>query len=83
MNPRLVCAIEPDMALFAMAVRVLKEHHDLGRKWPLSSTLPNGRSVEAVCDRAAHLYGEIPSDLLGVSHNLAVALRVAEPERKR
>jgi hypothetical protein len=63
-------------------VRVLKEHYDLGRKWPLSYTLPNGRSVEAVCDRAVHLDGEIPSDLLRVLHNLAVALSVAEPARK-
>jgi hypothetical protein len=80
---RVVPAIEPDKALFAMAVRVLKEHYDLGRKWPLSYTLPNGRSVEAVCDRAAHLDGEIPGDLLRVLHNLAVALSLAEPERKR
>jgi hypothetical protein len=82
MTQRVVWAIEPDKALFAMVVRVLKEHHDLGRKWPLSYTLPNGRSVEAVSDRVAHLDGEIPSHLLRVLHNLAVALSVAEPERK-
>ena len=74
---------EPDKALFGMAVRVLKEHHDLGRKWPLSYTLPNGRSIEAVCDRVAHLNGKMPGDLLRVLHTLAVALCVAEPEGKR
>jgi hypothetical protein len=82
MSPRLVCATEPDKALFTMAVHVLKEHHDLGRKWPLSYTLPNGRSIEAVCDRVAHLNDEIPANLLRVLHNLAVALSVAEPARK-
>lgn len=77
-----VGAIDPDKALFTMAVHVLKEHHDLGRKWPLSYTLPNGRSIEAVCDRAAYLNDEIPGDLLQVLHTLAVALSVAKPERK-
>lgn len=75
-------ATDPDKALFATAVQVLKEHHDLGRKWPLSYTLPNGRSVEAVCDRAAYLNDEIPGDLLQVLHTLAVALSIAKPERK-
>lgn len=68
-----------DQALFAMAVHVLKEHHDLGRKWPLSYTLPNGRSIEAVCDRAAHLNDVIPSELLRVLQGLAVALCIAQP----
>ena len=54
-----------DQALFAMAVHVLKEHHDLGRMWPLSYTLPNGRSIEAVCDRAAHLTDMILGALAG------------------
>jgi hypothetical protein len=79
MTRRVVWEIEPDKALFAMAVHVLKEHHDLGRKWPLNYTLPNGRSVEAVCDRVAHLKGEIPSDLLAVLHDLAAALSIAVP----
>ena len=77
-----VWAIEPDKALFAMAVHVLKEHYDLGRKWPLSYTLPNGRSIEAVGDRVAHLNAEIPANLLRVLRNLAAALSIAEPERQ-
>jgi hypothetical protein len=83
MTQRVVWEIEPDKALFAMAVHVLKEHHDLGRKWPLSYTLPNGRSVEAACDRVAHLKGEIPSDLLAVLHNLATALSITVPRTNR
>ena len=72
-----------DQALFAMAVHVLKEHHDLGRMWPLSYTLPNGRSIEAVCDRAAHLIEAIPVELLRVLQGLAVALAIAEPATNR
>jgi hypothetical protein len=75
--------MEPDQSLFAMAVHVLKEHHDLGRMWPLSYTLPNGRSIEAVCDRAIHLNGAIPGDLLRVLQNLAVALSIPEPATNR
>jgi hypothetical protein len=74
---------EADKSLFATAVRLLGEHHDLRRKWPLSYTLPNGRSIEAVCDRVADLDGEIPANLLRMLHNLAVALSVAEPAGKR
>ena len=69
--------------LFAMAVHVLKEHHDLGRMWPLSYTLPNGRSIEAVCDRVAHLKGTIPDEILRVLHSLLIALAIAEPATKR
>ena len=72
-----------DQALFAMAVHVLKEHHDLGRMWPLSYTLPNGRSIEAVCDRATHLIDAIPVELLRVLQGLAVALAIAEPATNR
>ena len=82
MEPPLDASINPDKVLLAMAAHVLKEHHDLGRMWPLSYTLPNGRSIEAVCDRAAHLDGEIPSDLLRVLHTLAMALSIAEPATK-
>jgi hypothetical protein len=82
MAKRIAWAIEQDRALFAMAVGVLKEHYDLGRKWPLDYTLPTGRSIEAVCDRTVDLDGEIPGDLLRVLHYLAVALSVAEPEQK-
>ena len=81
MTERVAGAIQQDRALFAMAVRVLKEHYDLGRKWPLSYTLPTGRSIEALCDRTADLNGEIPEDVLILLHNLAVALSVAEPEK--
>jgi hypothetical protein len=81
MTEGVAAAIQQDQALFAMAVRVLKEHHDLGRKWPLSYTLPTGRSIEALCDRVVDLDGEIPSDVLTVLHHLAVALSVAEPEK--
>ena len=70
-----------DRALFAMAVHVLKEHHDLGRMWPLSYTMPNGRSIEAVCDRATHLSDTIPGELLRVLQGLAVALSIAEPAK--
>ena len=73
----------PDNALFEMVVHVLKEHHDLARMWPLSYTLPNGRSIEAVCDRAAHLNDLIPGELLRVLQGLAVALGIAEPTTKR
>jgi hypothetical protein len=73
---------EPDQVLFAMAVHVLKEHHDLGRMWPLSYTLPNGRSIEAVCDRVAHLNGTIPGEILRVLHDLSKALAIAEPATK-
>ena len=82
MTQRAGWPIEPDEALFAMAVRVLQEHYDLGRMWPLHYTVPNGRSIEAVCDRVAHLDGTIPSNLLRVLHNLAAALAVAEPTTK-
>jgi hypothetical protein len=82
MTKRIAWATEQDKALFALAVRVLKEHYDLGRKWPLNYTLPTGRSIEAVCDRAVDLDGEIPADLLRVLHDLAVALSVGEPLRK-
>jgi hypothetical protein len=80
MTKRIAWATEQDKALFALAVRVLKEHHDLGRKWPLNYTLPTGRSIEAVCDRAVDLDGQIPDDLLRVLHDLAVALSIAEWE---
>src|SRR5579863_6281609 len=73
----------PDQVLFAMAVHVLKEHHDLGRMWPLSYTLPNGRSIEAVCDRAAHLTDMIPGELLHVLQGLAIALSIAEAATTR
>jgi hypothetical protein len=73
---------ESDQVLFAMAVYVLKEHHDLGRMWPLSYTLPNGRSIEAVCDRVAHLKGTIPGEIVRVLHSLLRALAIAEPATK-
>jgi hypothetical protein len=61
---------ESDQTLFAMAVYVLREHHDLGRLWPLSYTLPNGRSIEAVCDRVSHLNDTMPDEILRVLHKL-------------
>ena len=74
---------ESDQTLFAMAVYVLREHHELGRLWPLSYTLPNGRSIEAVCDRVAHLNDAIPDEILGVLHQLLMALAIAEPATTR
>jgi hypothetical protein len=65
-----------------MAVRILKEHLDLGRKWPPSYTLPTGRSIESLCDRAADLPGEIPADLLPLLRGLTTALSVAEPNTR-
>jgi hypothetical protein len=82
MIERVAWATEQGKALFAMAVGVLKEHYDLRRKWPLDYTLPTGRSIEAVCYRAVDLDGEIPDNILRMLHYLAVALSVAEPERK-
>jgi len=73
----------PDQVLFAMAVHVLKEHHDLGRMWPLSYTLPNGRSIEAVCDRVAHLDTAIPPELLHVLHDLLKAVAIPVPVTER
>ena len=73
---------EQDKALFALAVGVLKEHYDLGRKWPLDYTLPTGRSIEAVCDRAADLPGEIPDEILRQLRGLITALSVTEPKTK-
>jgi len=74
---------ESDQTLFAMAVYVLREHHELGRLWPLSYTLPSGRSIEAVCDRVAHLNDTLPDEILGVLHQLLMALAIAEPATTR
>jgi hypothetical protein len=68
-----------DEAMFATAVEVLKSHFDLGRKWPLSYTLPTGRSIESLCDRAAYLPGDVPLDLLPMLNYLARALGIVEP----
>jgi hypothetical protein len=69
---------EQDKAQFAIAVRRLKQVYDAGETVPLHFTLPTGRSIESLCDRVAHLPGELPSDLLNVLHDLALAMSVPQ-----
>jgi len=69
---------EQDKAQFAISVRRLKQVNDAGEMVPLHFTLPTGRSIESLCDRVAHLPGELPSDLLNVLHDLALAVSVPQ-----
>ena len=70
---------EQDRLLFADAVRILKEHVDLGRRWPLYYTLPTGRSIESLSDRIVHLPGKIPDDLIPPLRQLMAALSLVPP----
>jgi hypothetical protein len=70
---------EQDRAQFAMAVRRLKQVEDAGERLPIHFTLPTGRSIESLCDRVAHLQGELCSDLLKLLNDLALALSVPAP----
>jgi hypothetical protein len=70
---------EQDRAQFSIAMRRLKQVDDAGQRLPLHFTLPTGRSIESLCDRVAHLQGELSSDLLTLLNDLAGAVAVPEP----
>jgi hypothetical protein len=72
-------SVKQDEAEFAMAVRRLRQLEDVGETLPLHFTLPTGRSIESLCDRVAHLKGELSGNILQVLHNLAVAVSVPVP----
>jgi hypothetical protein len=70
---------EQDRAQFSIAVRRLKQFDDADERLPLHFTLPTGRSIESLCDRVAHLQGELSDDLVKILNDLAVAVAVPEP----
>jgi hypothetical protein len=70
---------EQDGAQFSIALRRLKQLDDAGERLPLHFTLSTGRSIESLCDRVAHLQGELSADLLKLLNDLAVAVAVPEP----
>jgi hypothetical protein len=76
---RLFWSTEQDRAQFGIAIRRLKQLEDDGETLPLHFTLPTGRSIESLCDRVARLQGGLPSDLLKVLNDLAVAVAVPQP----
>src|SRR5215469_7660788 len=52
-----------DKEQFETAVRLLREHHELGMRLPLYYTIPSGRSIEAICERLRWSASSIPRDL--------------------
>ena len=69
-----------DKALFSMAVRLLWPYVAFAGRLPLYYTLPNGRSIEALCVRLRDTTGPIPSDVEQTICYLAKQLAVWSPD---
>ena len=68
-----------DRQEFSTAVDLLRPYVELGDRLPLHYTLPNGRSIEALCDRLNGAAGSVPRDVGLTVGYLATRLAVSMP----